>query len=100
MWSHLEIGQIIKTSYDTGPYKIKEIVRGCTCTHILDEIESKVAPLPPHLHLTLVGVGGDHNDGEVAYLGYYDEQTLQSVWCDDRIILCENREPVQQSFVL
>jgi hypothetical protein len=97
---HLEIGQIIKTNYGTGPYRITEITRGCTCTHVLDAIEGKEAPLPPHLHLTLRGCGGDHNEGSEFYLGYYDEATLQSLQCDDKLILCENREPVQQSFVI
>ena len=93
----LEIGQLIKTNYDTGPYpyKVISIIRGCTCTHLLDEIENIEKPLPPHLHLRLE----DMKDGKKdSYLNYYDEETLTCVkHGKDRIILCENIEPIQKS---
>jgi hypothetical protein len=68
-------GMLIKTNYGTGPYRIKKITRGCTCSHILSQINMNEPPnLPPHLHLVVTSPDGT---GEF-YLNYYDEQTLIS----------------------
>lgn len=98
--ARIEIGQRLKTNYGTGPYYVTSITRGCTCSHILDEIEGKPKPTPEHIHLSLKGCGGDHNEGGHFGLNYYDEETLKSVVCDDRIILLENPVPIQQSFLV
>jgi hypothetical protein len=66
-------GMMVKTSYGTGPYRIKKIVRNCTCSHILANINmDNPPPLPPHIHLTVTNPDGS---GEY-YLNYYDEETL------------------------
>jgi hypothetical protein len=66
-------GMLIKTNYNTGPYRIKKIKRDCTCAHFLAEINmNNPPPLPPHLHLTVTNPDGS---GEF-YLNYYDEETL------------------------
>ena len=75
MTTRLTQGMLIKTNYGTGPYRIKKIVRGCTCAHYLDQINMDNPPdLPPHLHLILTSLDGT---GEF-YLNYYDEETLIS----------------------
>lgn len=96
----LEVGHIIRTNYDTGPFRIQSILRGCTCTHILDSIESRELPLPPHTHLVLRYITRDHNEGKEGYIGYLDEETMHTygeggVLINDEIILCENDAPVQ-----
>lgn len=98
----IEVGQYLKTNYDAGPYKVMSITRGCTCTHILDEIENIENPLPPHVHMVLKTMTEDHNKGKDAYLLYYDEETLESVapGDHDKLILLENPEPVQRSLSL
>ena len=67
---------LVKTGYGTGPYRIKHIVRGCTCPCSLDKFNMQTPPpSPPHVHMILSDPDGR---GEF-YLGWYDEDTLQSV---------------------
>lgn len=67
----LEIGDIVKTSYGTGPYVIEGIRRDCTCPKPLDEINMDDPPAsPPHIGLILKG----HY-----YLNGYDEFHLDSI---------------------
>lgn len=97
----LEIGNIIKTNYGTGPYEIISIIRGCTCSSYLDMINKKDPPKSTeHIHLTVRQV---LKDGSLSvskfYLNGYDEETLKSVLGDDdEIILCESTKPVQATF--
>lgn len=107
--SRIEIGQIIKTNYDTGPYRVVSIVRGCTCPHVLDDMNAKRPheepdPLPPHAHLYLRGTedAAPHNRGEEAWIGYLDEETLRTYGAGgkltrDRVILLKNPVPIQTS---
>ena len=100
----IEIGQILKTSYDTGPFRVESIVRGCTCSHILDEIESIDHPLPSHIHMRLKDLSPGHNHGKDAWINYVDEETLQTYtaagkFSGDKLILLENIQPVQASFI-
>lgn len=98
----LEKGHIIKTSYDTGPYRVIGITRGCTCPHILDEINNFSDPQPPsepHMHLWLKGLEG-HNKDKNFYMNWYREDTLECIKSKDKIIICENLEPVQQTLAL
>lgn len=90
----LDIGQIIKTNYGSGPYKVKSIFRGCTCKDPLDFFDEG-PDLPSHIHLRL----RDLRDGKEALLGFYNEETLKSIRSDDQIILCENKEPIQRSLL-
>lgn len=54
----IEIGDIVRTSYGTGPYRVVEIERDCTCPSYFEELEYMgrpgAKPSPPHIHLTLV----------------------------------------------
>lgn len=93
----LNPGMLIKTNYRTGPYRIKKIIRGCTCAHLLAQINMKNPPdLPTHLHLILTTPEGR---GEF-YLNYYDEQTLTSYGpgsyegTKDRIIILTKDRPL------
>lgn len=100
----IEIGQHLKTNYDTGPYRVEGITRDCTCAHVLDEIESIDTPLPPHMHLRLrfTEEAPAHNRGDEAWINYIDEETLRSYGAGgklgrDRIIILENPSPIQQT---
>ena len=102
--ARIDIGQNLKTNYATGPYKVLSVMRNCVCTHILDEIENIEHPLPPHAHLWLryTDDAPTHNRGKQAWINYLDEETLRTYgaggkFTRDRIILCENPEPVQVS---
>ncbi len=96
MISRLIKGMLIKTNY-SGPYRIVEITRGCTCP--LDQIEGQ--PTPPHIHLVLTHPVG----GGKFWIGWFIEETLLSVqktYCGyktkpdfDRIIVMEQDRLVQ-----
>jgi len=87
----LEIGDIVKTSYGTGPYVIKSIFRNCTGPAPLDEINLDNPPESLH-HINLTLEGG-------FYLNGYKETTLKSVWNNDYLIYCGQREQVQATFI-
>lgn len=74
----VEVGDIVWTSYGTGPYVVREIERDCTCYGLFDNVKTE-----PHMHLvcTLPGHRGDF------YLNGYTEE-LSCVWSDDTIRNC------------
>lgn len=96
----LEVGDIIGTNYDTGPYQIIDIERGCTCQEYVRSLDGDETPSTPHMHLTVKGLI-DHHAGKTYWLNGYDENTLQNVWRpSDRIFSAEYRGrklPVQMT---
>jgi hypothetical protein len=96
----IEVGQMLKTNYGTGPFRITSIVRGCTCIEPVDW--HKEIHLPSHLHMRARYVTGDHNDGDEAWLGFYDESTLRSVLpgSNDQLVPLENASFLQTSLAL
>lgn len=90
----LEVGQIIKTNYNTGPYRIKSIHRECTCPECIRSINGDDSPSLKHIHLIVKDLNGGRGD---YYLNGYNEETLKSVWSDDYLILCEDDQPIQIS---
>jgi hypothetical protein len=92
---------LIRTNY-SGPYRIKEIERGCTCPLYRDEIEmDDPPPQPEHIHLVLTDPEGKGK----YYLNHYIESELRSLdksWCGmkpeldyDYIEILEQDKPVQ-----
>jgi len=81
----LQVGDVIRTSYGTGPYRVVEILRGCTCPSYLNQIErDDEAPASrPHVHMECRLVGRE-KEGPFTVSGY-DDETLKSVWNGDRI---------------
>lgn len=80
----IEIGTRLRTSYNTGPYTVVGILRDCTCPKYLDEINMRnPPPSKPHEHYVVRGPNA-HGD---SYLGGYDGETQQSVWCGDSLII-------------
>lgn len=77
---------IIRTSYGTGPYRVVDFKKNCTCPSFIDELNlGKNAPLSrPHYHFICKQVG--ENKG-FYYVNGYDEN-LNSVWGNDRVIVC------------
>ena len=99
----LEKGMLIKTNY-SGPYRIMQIVRGCTCPLYADVLDmAEPPPQPPHLHLTLTSPDGSGK----SYLGHFVEESLLSLhktYCGfktepdfDRIIVMKSDIPIQTS---
>jgi hypothetical protein len=54
----IEIGDIVRTSYNTGPYRVVKIDRGCCCPSYFEDMEYMgrpgAKPSEPHIHMTLV----------------------------------------------
>jgi hypothetical protein len=80
-------GDVLRTSYGTGPFYIMHVIRDCTCVEFVESINGGNTPSKPHVHLTGRQLDNKHGD---FYLGGYDEETLQSVWDDeDHLIRCD-----------
>lgn len=97
----LEIGDIIKTSYGTGPYRVKKVARGCTCEsagvlYRAKGFDASLVAFPkPHLHLVCSKAGTKLK----SHLNFYCEETLKNIFRpDDFLIILENDQPVQRSF--
>lgn len=84
----INVGEIVRTSYNTGPYVIKESLGPCTCPSYLDTINTQDPPYSDiHYHLTVQQV--DENGLEVrdspSWLNGYREDGT-NVWRDDYLI--------------
>lgn len=86
----LEVGDIVATSYGTGPYRIVEIERGCTCPDPMEEMEVDDPPdSPPHIHIVGICIDG-HLKGKKGWLNGYDEKSGRNVWRpDDQLVLVD-----------
>lgn len=73
-------GMLVRTSYETGPFRIEKVTRGCTCPGYLDMINShgQAKPTAPHVHLVLTHPT-DAADRGFYWLNHYDEDSLRSV---------------------
>lgn len=82
--NRLEIGDVVKTSYGTGPYRISKIDRDCRCATTHEE-EDGIFEIPPHLHLVVFELEPRANcqSDRPCFLNYYDENTLKSVRSED-----------------
>lgn len=94
----LNVGDLVKTNYDTGQYRIIKIERGCTCPRYIDSLDDgldgyKAPASRPHIHLTVETLDGKGP----YYLNGFDEETLWSVWNNDRLELLPPDTPVQTS---
>lgn len=88
--SALCVGALVRTSCDTGPYRITELHGPCTCAHILTQInrmwEKELPASEPHFHLTCIWEGakfpGSNHRYDNSYLNGYREDGT-NVWSDD-----------------
>lgn len=94
----IQVGDIFRTSYGSGPYRAVQILRGCTCPRYLDEIEmDDPPPSRPHIHIVCrcVAPRFDREANKDFYVNGYDETTLRSVWNDDCLEVIEHPAGVQ-----
>lgn len=89
----LHEGMYVRTSYNTGPYRITHITRGCTCPKHLDEINNhgNAQPSAPHTHI-MAKRPSDTPRHHTYHLNGFDEETLCSVWSSDRLYVVSQRE--------
>lgn len=91
----LETGDIVSTSYNSGPYRITRIDRGCNCPEYLKSLSGDRSASPRHIHLTCESLDGKQGP---FYLSGYDDETLKSVWNNDFLIpLPGGGTPIQAS---
>jgi hypothetical protein len=64
-------GDIVRTSYGTGPFLVTRVLRDCTCAHFVNRINGNDTPLPRHIHIECDDMNGKSGYG----LGYYDDST-------------------------
>jgi len=105
----LKVGSIIRTSYDTGPYKVREIKADCTCPRYHDIINAHrrrelpdgsfewyyVEPpeSPPHIHITCIDADAPpkkkYQKNDFSWLGHYHfkDGKWRCLWSDDYIII-------------
>jgi hypothetical protein len=71
-------GDIVKTSYGTGPFLVTRVIRNCTCVHIHDRTNGNDIPLPRHIHIDCDDMNGKSGYG----INYYDDSQIpaRSVW--------------------
>lgn len=78
-------GQIVRTSYGTGPYVIMSIYGPSTEPSFVSSLNGDNTPSKPHFYLTVRPIGVKGNSD--CYLNGYDENG-NSVWNNDRLIFC------------
>lgn len=95
MSGKIEIGKIISTNYNTGPYVIRKISGPCRCPDYLDHINnmgSEIYSVKERFHLIVTKVDGDPRNKY--YLNGYDING-RSVRNDDYLIFEGIQEGVQ-----
>ena len=88
--SRFYIGQIVRTNYNTGPYRIVKISEERTDPGFFDmmKLGDKAPKSKPHRNLTVKHVEHKPWDKHTpCYLNGYDEN-LNNVWSSDRLIDC------------
>lgn len=84
--SRLYVGQLVRTNYNTGPYRITKITGPCDDPSFVDSLNlrDKAPKSKPHYCITCRTLNPrDHSD---YYLNGYDDSTLRNVWRDDCLI--------------
>lgn len=99
---HIEVGQLLKTNYGTGPYRVERIVRNCVSCYDPMDVFDEGELLPPHDHFDVRYVTEDHNKNKIGYLNYFDGNTLRSVRRGDRdrLLLLETHNVLQTSLAI
>lgn len=72
----LAVGDIIQTKYESGPYRVVDIRRGCTCPNYVAQLNSrtKLPPAPAHLHVTCVPPDAPEERKDYYWLNCYLEE--------------------------
>lgn len=87
--SRFYIGQVVRTNYNTGPYRIVKISEERTDPGFCDTMKfgDKAPKSRPHRNLIVQDVGSHNAKRTPCYLNGYDEN-LNNVWGSDRLIDC------------
>jgi hypothetical protein len=87
----IQVGDIIKTSYGTGPFLVTHVIRGCTCPEFVRSLNGDKRPSLPHIHADLMDMNGRKGYG----IGGYDDtvEPAKSVWKPDTVSVIGKYEP-------
>jgi hypothetical protein len=97
---HLAIGDIIETSYGSGPYRVTDIMRGCTCPHYQDLLRafSQKGDYSRSPHMEITCEDSEPAVGKRAPMlfclsGYAETQggSLRNVTTDDELRIVKKR---------
>lgn len=91
----MQAGNVVETSYGTGPYLITEVIGPCTCSDMSELINGAADCSSAHFHATCKGLAG-HQKNDVFYLNGYT-QDGRSVWSNDFITVVKYAD--QMSFL-
>lgn len=82
------VGQVVRTSYGTGPYIIRNISGERTDPSFIDSLnlQEKAPRSLPHRNFEVSPLSDPKKKGY--FLNGYDEN-LRSVWTDDYLVICE-----------
>lgn len=84
----IRVGQVVRTSYGTGPYIIRNISGERTDPSFIDSLnlQEKAPRSLPHRNFEVSPLSDPKKKGY--FLNGYDEN-LRSVWTDDYLVICE-----------
>jgi hypothetical protein len=87
----IQVGDIIKTSYGTGPFIVLSVLRNCTCPNFVKTLNGDNSPSKPHIHAEMMDMNGRKGYG----IGGYDDSTepAKSVWNPDTVSTIGKYEP-------
>ncbi len=92
----LQVGDIVRTSYGSGPYRIVDIERNCRCPDYLDVIEGKDNPSKLHMHLVCVDANEPirerYSYRKLRWLNGYREYpngTIRCIWRPQDYLIVE-----------
>lgn len=79
----MQVGNIVITSYGTGPYEITEVTGPCSCPDYISLINNCPTQSEPHFHAVCKGMDG-HEKGDTFWLnGIRADGT--SVWSESLV---------------
>jgi len=97
MQKNICVGDIVATSYGTGPYYIAEIHGPCTSPHFLDQINGVDRDSEPHYYFRCGWAGSmaeGHNYQEDYHLNGY-RLDGSSVWSNDHLVVVGHKSGIQ-----
>ena len=89
----MQAGNIVATSYGTGPYLLTEVSGPCTCPNVIGLINGTAASSEPHFH----AVCEHSKSGGTFYLNGYT-QDGSSVWGEDLLTIVKYADQMSLSF--
>jgi hypothetical protein len=109
----IRVGDIVRTSYNTGPYRVTSVEGGCCCPSYLDDLNMRdQAPASlPHMHIVCVmasdPIGAEKNEKRRHHLNGYaqigglllDVHRVDGKWSKDELFIIGHDDRVQPELI-